>query len=446
MKLKITHSSLAIIVALLLLSAVIELCFSFEKKQFDSLNSKKNIDLQQKITNVVNEQINDMIVSLKILNFSLKSDNYSGKSFNLIAKKIIEENPSISELQFAPMGVITKTYPKCQQYSAIGHDLNHIKKRQKGVLLSMTNKKLTLIGPVRLIQNNRLAFILRLPIFDNNVNFKGFIIAISYIENIKNKLPLENCFYKIEGFNPDGEVLTIFNNMKINNSTVLNYLKVQVPNGEWSFTIQNENFNENNSYIIRYILYLSIVIYIYNREGKIKNNHNLIIDINETLYKASFTDELTMLPNRRYINHKLEVISKSITNQTHSIAMLDLDHFKMINDTYGHDIGDKVLIFFSNICLESIRSTDIISRWGGEEFILLMENTKTIHAEEICSRILHALSEHIFTFNNQTFSVTVSIGLSSFTLSDYQIDTVIKNIDNALYISKRTGRNKITVL
>ncbi len=394
---------------------------------------------------MVNEQINDMIVSLKILNFSLKSDNYSSDNFDLIAKKIIEENPSISELQFAPMGVITKTYPKCKQYSAIGHDLNHIKKRQKGVLLSMTNKKLTLIGPVRLIQNNRLAFILRLPIFDKSINFKGFVIAISYIENIRDKLSFDDCFYKIEGFNPDGEVLIIWNNIQNDKSKVSNSFKVQIPNGEWLFTIQNKRFNANNGYIIKGVLYLFVIIYIYTREGKIKNNHNLIIDINETLRKASFTDELTKLPNRRYINHKLDNIYKSTINQIHSIAILDLDHFKMVNDTYGHDIGDKVLISFSDICSKNIRSIDVISRWGGEEFILLMENTNIIQAEEICSRILHTLSEYRFTFNNQNFSITVSIGLSSFTLSNSQ-DTVIKNIDNALYISKRTGRNKFTVL
>lgn len=449
MKLKITYSSLAIISALLLFLIVIELFFLNEKKQFELLNSKNNLALERCVSKIINAEINNMIVSLKTFDFIFKSKGYNKTSFEPLARKIIAENTSISELQFAPMGKIKDTYPRDPQFSAIGHDLNVLKKRKKGVLLSIENKKITLIGPVKLIQNSRLAFILRLPIFDDELNFSGFIIAVSYIENIRDKLLLDDFNYKIEGFNPDGEMLTIFDNIKDKNLKIINVFKVAIPNGEWRFSIQSSKLESDKYTLVRVFLYLFVVMfsfYIYRRECDLKLKHDLIVDTNNQLRQVSLTDELTTIPNRRYMNDRLKEIFKFNLRHTHSIAFLDLDHFKMVNDTYGHDAGDEVLKLFADICLTNVRSDDVIARWGGEEFMLLMKNTNKTNAEDVCSRILLSVARSPFLFKDHVIQVTVSMGLTSFSPQNSQLDEIIKRVDDALYMSKKSGRNKITVL
>ena len=122
-----------------------------------------------------------MVVSLKTFNTLFKLNNYDPVKFESLAEEVIAANKTISELQFAPQGIIKMTYPHSLVNSAVGHNLNRLKKRKQGVSLSIKSRTFTLIGPVKLIQNNKLSFILRLPIFNDNLDFSGFVIAISDI-------------------------------------------------------------------------------------------------------------------------------------------------------------------------------------------------------------------------------------------------------------------------
>ncbi|CEO41820.1 sensor domain-containing diguanylate cyclase [Photobacterium kishitanii] len=449
MKLKITPSSLAIVIALLLTLVAIELFFFNEKQQFELQSKKNNLALEQCVSKIINNEINNIVVSLKTFNLLFKSYDYNPSKFESLAEKIIATNKSISELQFAPQGIIQMTYPHSKTNSAIGHDLNRLKKRKNGVSLSIKNKSFTFIGPVKLIQNNQLAFILRLPIFDESLDFVGFIIAISGVENISKKLPFKDYLYKVDGFNPDGDMLTIFDNRVDKSSGVVNVFNVAVPNGQWVFSMKKPTYNAYEYNIIRVLLYVMVFVclfYIYKREREIALKNTLIVDDNNMLRQVSFTDELTNIPNRRYMNEKIKQIFSTHITLTHSIAFLDIDHFKRVNDTYGHDAGDKVLKEFADICLNNVRSSDVLARWGGEEFILFLDRTGKDNAEEVCARILNTVEQHQFLFKDQVIRITTSIGLASFSPQDDQIEVVLKGIDEALYSSKNNGRNRITIV
>ncbi|PSU00086.1 sensor domain-containing diguanylate cyclase [Photobacterium iliopiscarium] len=449
MKLKITPSSLAIIISLLLTVVVVEMFFLNEKKQYELLNKKNDLVFEQDVSKIINNEINNLVVSLKTFNLLFKSKSYDVDKFSVLAKEVISTNSSISELQFAPQGIIGFTYPESKHNSAIGHDLNRLTKRHKGVLLSIENQSLTLIGPVKLIQNNRLSFILRLPIFNEQLEFIGFLIALSDLDNISNKLPSGHLFYKIQGFNPDGGMLTIFDNIIDKTAGDITVFNVPVPNGKWMFSIQNKKYNAQKYYIIHLLLYVIVIgffCYVYKRERQIFVTNTRINNTNNILKRATFTDELTNIYNRRYMNKVMRQIFFANITLTHSIAFLDIDHFKRVNDTYGHDAGDEILRIFSEICLNNIRTTDVIARWGGEEFILFMDQTNKINAEEVCSRILTAVNQHPFLYNDQAIHITVSIGLTSFSPQNDQIELVLQNIDKAVYHSKNNGRNCITVI
>ena len=146
------------------------------------------------------------------------------------------------------------------------------------------------------------------------------------------------------------------------------------------------------------------------------------------------------------MNNIMKQVFFSNDTSIHSIAFLDIDHFKLVNDTYGHDAGDEILRVFVGICSNNIRASDIFARWGGEEFILFMDKTSPIHAEDVCYRILRAVNQHSFLYNSQVIHITVSIGLTSFSPKNDKIDAVFKNIDDAVYHSKKNGRNRITVI
>jgi len=162
----------------------------------------------------------------------------------------------------------------------------------------------------------------------------------------------------------------------------------------------------------------------------------------ELQYKATH-DNLTKLLNRHKLNDELD---KEITRENRyvhglSLLMLDIDNFKQVNDTYGHDLGDIVLKDISRIIQDSIRSTDYAARWGGEEFIVLLPETLLNEASQIAEMI----RINIENYENKTLNkpTTVSIGVAQFKVNEDNVDTFVKSVDLAMYEAKQTGKNKV---
>ncbi|DAB27780.1 MAG TPA: GGDEF-domain containing protein, partial [Sulfurimonas sp. UBA10385] len=155
-----------------------------------------------------------------------------------------------------------------------------------------------------------------------------------------------------------------------------------------------------------------------------------------------FTDSLTRTFNRNY----LEDMS-SILNLTHySLAMLDLDKFKMINDTYGHKGGDYILFAASKVFKNSIRDSDILVRYGGEEFLLLINNRGANESTlDICKRLKNSISKERFFYDGHEIKMTVSIGLHKHPYLEKNLQEAIKKADEVLYLAKRNGRNRIEI-
>lgn len=163
-------------------------------------------------------------------------------------------------------------------------------------------------------------------------------------------------------------------------------------------------------------------------------------------YKQESTkDFLTGLNNVRRFDVLInEVIEHSESrNEQLSLLMLDIDHFKKINDTFGHSIGDDVLKELAYVIAGSCRSEDIVSRVGGEEFCAILPNCTVGKALEIAERIRIAVENHIFT--DKKLRITISIGVANYPKTVHSIHSIIEEADKALYNSKRTGRNKVSV-
>ncbi|MDX8129905.1 sensor domain-containing diguanylate cyclase [Methylomonas sp. OY6] len=162
--------------------------------------------------------------------------------------------------------------------------------------------------------------------------------------------------------------------------------------------------------------------------------------------RQAHTDVLTGLINRRRF---LELAKREIARHLRrpeplSLMMLDIDHFKRINDTYGHATGDEVLKLFAATCSSVLREIDLFARLGGEEFVALLPNTTVNQAELIANRICKAVAlAPVLSENQEQINVTVSIGISRLTDEFPGLDVILQAADQALYEAKQTGRNKV---
>lgn len=162
------------------------------------------------------------------------------------------------------------------------------------------------------------------------------------------------------------------------------------------------------------------------------------------LEKINQRDSLLGIYNRKYFFEFLEKNKNENTLGKYAIVMLDIDDFKKINDTYGHQIGDKVLIHTARIVSDCIDEDDIIARYGGEEFILYIANFRSeTSVYNKVEKIRSALQDSEISFNDQSISVTASFGLSFSPLNGGNVNDLIKNADDLLYQAKKCGKNRV---
>ena len=164
--------------------------------------------------------------------------------------------------------------------------------------------------------------------------------------------------------------------------------------------------------------------------------------------RLSTTDGLTLLSNRSHFLQRSALAFNQVNRRSDALACmaLDLDHFKKINDTYGHHAGDKVLIAVAEILKQNARENDEVSRLGGEEFGIFMPTTTLDVAAQVATRIRERLEEKRIEVDGQTLHITASIGVACYPDVDiHGIEDLLKKADMALYEAKRCGRNKVVV-
>jgi diguanylate cyclase (GGDEF)-like protein len=165
----------------------------------------------------------------------------------------------------------------------------------------------------------------------------------------------------------------------------------------------------------------------------------------EQAYYLSVTDPLTELINRR---HFFEVVQLEFERalryrRTLSVMMVDVDHFKNINDSFGHAMGDLVLREIATRIKRTLRTNDIVARFGGEEFIVLMPETNLVQGCQVAERVRHAVSDVPIEKEVGTVQITLSIGVAEMNEKSSNMDQLIKDADEALYAAKATGRNRV---
>lgn len=191
------------------------------------------------------------------------------------------------------------------------------------------------------------------------------------------------------------------------------------------------------------LLLIATIAFIYYRAVRMLREHRLM---EEKLNFLANTDPLTQLCNRRRFMERLDGEISRFLRYSHpaSLLIFDIDHFKKINDTYGHQTGDDVLRELAQSCKAVLRDNDLVGRYGGEEFIVFLPETDREHAMQVAEKLRTTVEEFSLPHSDTRLSVTISVGVAPFPRSaTLTKDEIIRQADAALYEAKNSGRNRV---
>ena len=187
-------------------------------------------------------------------------------------------------------------------------------------------------------------------------------------------------------------------------------------------------------------LCVATVCYVYSIDSQ--HLEGKLIEYNKILRQQASTDTLTGLHNRRSANDFIEKLIKKNDEKGFCVCMCDIDFFKNVNDSYGHDIGDMVLAGVAQTLVENVSEECLVSRWGGEEFLIIFPNMNGDEAKSIVDIIRSRIKKINFDTGSKTFNVTVTYGLAEYGF-DGDAKAVVKEADDKLYLGKENGRDQI---
>lgn len=179
-----------------------------------------------------------------------------------------------------------------------------------------------------------------------------------------------------------------------------------------------------------------------NYACELESSNTQLREANAKLEFMAWHDQLTGLPNRRYMRNRLkdEQVRSARSGKPFALAMADIDDFKHVNDTYGHEAGDGVLKHVCDIIVEALRKQDSVSRWGGEEFLVMLPETDINGAQIAAEKIRSKVEKEPFKYGEESISLTITLGVSEFR-NEENIDDAIKHADEALYKGKKGTKN-----
>ncbi|WP_199450975.1 MULTISPECIES: sensor domain-containing diguanylate cyclase [Vibrio harveyi group] len=411
-------------------------------------NQKESANVINTINKEMKKVFNDALITAEVLKEVVvlsENSSISLEAFNKLSQTLLLSYSNVDSLLYLPQGVVTLVYPYEENKRAIGHNVLQDKSRRLGAERSINCGKNTLIGPVKLVQNGKQAFILRKAI-TNESGFIGFSSSIIYLGTILNSLEkiLEDkniSNYSIVGFDPDNRNFhekVISSKGHIDRDVDISI--VTIFNTNWQVSISPNDTGLLARVAIFSTLFITLLLII--SPVKFFNQYRRSEKQRFDLQNEAYTDFLTGLLNRRGLENRFYTLKEQEVSG--SIAVFDIDFFKTINDTYGHEIGDVVLVQFALLCGAKTDLNFTLSRTGGEEFVLLMPSVKRAEAMLFCEELRQEVAATPILINDLKIEITVSIGVAHFDSTD-GIRIALAEADEGLYKAKQLGRNRVYV-
>ena len=373
----------------------------------------------------------------------IKNQQGNTLGFEKLADEMLTFYPAASSLQLAPNGIVQHIVPLKGNEKAIGHNLLFDPTRNKEAFLAKETKQLTLAGPFTLKQGG-VGVIGRLPIYlldqDQKEVFWGFSSVLLDFPKLLTiaqlaKLEERGFAYVLSRIHPDTKEIDVLANSKAPLLMHPIIQLIEVPNSTWTLSaIPIDGWFSYNRIFLELLLAFVFAFFITLLTIFFKN-----LDHQNILKEQALYDSLTHLPNRSFFKELF--LSHLKTNTLSALCFLDLDHFKHINDTYGHHIGDVLLLEVTHRIQKCLREKDTLSRHGGDEFVIilssLLSKEDTLH---IVQRILNTISDPYEIAGFQLF-ISASIGIVFYDTADNNLEELISKADQSMYKAKMSGRN-----
>ena len=366
-------------------------------------------------------------------------DDLKPEKINLILKDLWLRSKHVRNLGVAVGYQLTYVYPEAGNKQIIGVDYRNIPKQWLKVKQAVDTRQGVLDGPIQLIQGGR-GIVYRYPIFIDD-KYWGIISTVIDTDHFL-KAAFENAPNKHEFAIRNGDTQQVFYGDPSLFADKDTFKQTSlVPNGRWEWAIKNHASHFKNQILIYQIIsfFISLVSG-FLAYYLLKDRYRLSED--------AMLDSLTNLPNRRLLNDRIEIAFHTAKRfqKMMAIMAIDIDHFKAINDTYGHDFGDEVLRTVA-ICIKStLRETDTVSRIGGDEFIVILKEVSTIqNIISIADKLKSQFTQPIVILD-KVVSVHLSMGISIYKPDKHiTLKQLTKEADIALYQSKANGRNTYSI-
>ncbi|MBR7889662.1 EAL domain-containing protein [Marinomonas sp. A79] len=405
---------------------------------------------------ILERQLSAAFTSTQILAYEIEQNNGKTDWFDDYADTLVNSIGDIKHLQLAPDGIITDVYPEDNQ-PILGLDILTTPKYVKEASLSVKTQKMFIIGPIDLVQGGA-AVICRVPVFLNRgtqkETFWGFASAVIYLDSLLNATRLRTL--ESEGFQFSLTRQHTANQKTISLASSAQPLSdlyaitnLMLPVGNLSLSISRQSSssfgtNRSVSYLLTLCISLLLSFSLYAMLIQPLKLQKQVKEKTLALQNLAYQDSLTGLKNRRFLQDNL---SKSVSlelkhNPITAFIFLDLDNFKRINDTEGHNVGDQILTIIANRLDKFSQKSDLVIRLGGDEFALLLANTDT--REYIAQRseqILQYIRRPI-TFRSKEYSISASIGIAMIPDHGRDLITLMQNADLAMYQAKKEGKNQ----
>ncbi|OEF05370.1 diguanylate cyclase domain-containing protein [Vibrio genomosp. F10] len=367
---------------------------------------------------------------------------FAMNNWSFVSEQFLSKANLVRNIGLAPNDIISHVYPLEGNEKAIGLDFRTVPNQYRSVQLAKQQKKVFVAGPLELVQGG-VALIARYPIFtdipQNNEYWGGLSVVIDY-----DKLIAQSALSTLKGATI---ALTGHNNQLIegDEKVLANYdasYPIYMPNGNWNLFAKYTGFEQIDSIQRFNVLFRALgwatfsVIYI------------LVLFLIRNyirVQKLSLHDELTKLPNRRFLFHELNKVMSRNDNTVHfTILNMDLDKFKDINDSLGHEAGDAVLKYIASLLTHSLRSTDFVSRVGGDEFIVILQRlTIPNDVQKVIEKININVKQNAFQWKGQETPLSLSIGYCSYSGNPDPtvINDLLSKADKNMYKEKRNDKS-----
>lgn len=358
--------------------------------------------------------------------------------WKIIAEKLLTKAKFVRNIGIAPNNIIAMVYPIEGNEGALGLDYRSNPKQLASVNKARELMAVYIDGPIDLVQGGR-GLIARYPIFSDypkNQHYWGGVSVVMDYEKMLTASGLET----LKGLDialrkqlngQAGDI--IYGNAAVFTEPDIEHT-IRLPSGAWLLAAKYnteglEHIQKTQQ--LGWLLGLLITLAVY-----------LLLVLHflhyKQIHKASLVDELTQLPNRRFIMNQLgELTTKNHHQANFALLNIDLNGFKKVNDQIGHDAGDELLKLVSNQLLASVRQSDIVARFGGDEFIVILRDVDNSHsAKRIINKIKRQVESQVLNWQGQQIFASLSIGFALFPEQVSNIEQLLSHADKNMYQQK----------